>query len=242
MKFLSKLFGKGSGDENSGQDSGATPPPADEAPPRQESPASEESTPDDVPLAPDDVPLASEVEHDPEVVAAEEAQLSAQASAAPAEEVAFPEESAPWEQEASPSAEESGPEAAADAPAEVAPGDEWSALRRQLRDVPDSHEHHDAVRRAIPLLADRVDFYLELVESDPEVPRHALSLGRTLQSARRPQEAVPHFQRYLRSSMDAEVFDELAGVYEQAGQAYMASSARQIAESIRSKGVPCSNS
>jgi predicted Zn-dependent protease len=81
-----------------------------------------------------------------------------------------------------------------------------------------------------------VDFYHELVEYHPEVLYHSLSLGRALHSSRRGTEAIPHFQRYLRTHMDAAIFEELAEVYEQAGQSYMATSARQIAASIRSGG------
>lgn len=63
-----------------------------------------------------------------------------------------------------------------------------------------------------------------------------LAQARNARDEGQPREAVPHYQAYLRSAMDADVFEELAEVYSTLDDSYMASSARGIAQSIRSKG------
>jgi tetratricopeptide (TPR) repeat protein len=110
-------------------------------------------------------------------------------------------------------------------------------LRLNLQSDPRATAHHDAVRRAIPLRDDRIDFYEELVSTSPSENYHSLSLARAYRAAGQNSDAVSHYQRYLRSAMDAEAFEELAEVYHAVGQAYLSSSSRQIAQSIRCKGV-----
>lgn len=126
-------------------------------------------------------------------------------------------------------------------PVEQGPNSEWSSLRLKLLADPRSPEHHAAVRRAISLREERIDFYEELATGNQDEPYHGLSLARAYRAAGQSQDAVPHYQRYLRTVMEAEVFEELAEVYSSIGQTYLASSARQIAQSIL-KGDQCSSS
>lgn len=126
-------------------------------------------------------------------------------------------------------------------PVEQGPNSEWTTLRQKLLADPRSSEHHAAVRRAISLRDERIDFYEELATSNQDEPYHGLSLARAYRAAGQSQDAVPHYQRYLRTVMDAEVFEELAEVYSSIGQTYLATSARQIAQSIL-KGDQCSSS
>lgn len=118
---------------------------------------------------------------------------------------------------------------------------EWRSLRLKLQSDPRSQEHHAAVRRAISLRQERIDFYEELADAYESEPYHRLSLARAFRDAGQSKAAIPHYQRYLRAVMDAEVFEELAEVYSSQGETYLASSARQIAQSI-SKGGLCSSS
>jgi tetratricopeptide (TPR) repeat protein len=122
------------------------------------------------------------------------------------------------------------------------PGSEWAGLRMRLQADPRSADAHAAVRRAISLREDRIDFYQELVDTYPEEVYHYLSLARAYRAAGQEREAIPHYQRYLRSRLEAEALDELAEVYSLVGERYLAESSRQIAQSLRSKGGSCSSS
>lgn len=124
---------------------------------------------------------------------------------------------------------------------EHGPISEWLNLRLRLQADPRSEDHHSAVRRAISLREERIDFYQELADMNDNEPYHRLSLARAYRAAGQGKEAIPHYQRYLRIVMDAQVFEELADVYNSTGEIYLASSARQIAQSIF-KGGLCSNS
>lgn len=122
------------------------------------------------------------------------------------------------------------------------PGSEWAALRMRLHAEPRSADAHAAVRRAICVRGDRIDFYQELASTYPNEAYHRLSLARAYRSVGLGQDAIPHFQHYLRSRLDAEALEELAEVYSSVGDRYLAESSRQIAQSIRSKGGTCSSS
>jgi tetratricopeptide (TPR) repeat protein len=145
------------------------------------------------------------------------------------------------EVEASPEPEPNatGPSSSADSDG---PSSEWVALRLKLQADPRGAAGHEAVRRAITLRDERIDFYEELASTYHDEIYHSLSLGRAYRAAGQHRDAIPHYQRYLRSCMEVEAFEELAEVYSEVGETYLASSSLHIAQSLRSKGDPCSSS
>lgn len=110
------------------------------------------------------------------------------------------------------------------------------SLSLALRENPTGAELHAAVVAVVSDPVERVEFYQRLVDSDAAVPYHSLSLGRTLRGSGRIRESVGHFQLYLRSTTEASVLEELAEVFDELGDAYMASSSRMVAESLRKQG------
>ncbi len=119
---------------------------------------------------------------------------------------------------------------------------EWVSLRVRLQAEPRNEQLHASVRRAIPLRSERIEFYEELAATYQGEPYHSLSLARAYRAAGQNQDAVVSYQRYLRSVMDADAFEELADAYSSLGETYLAKSSQQIASSMRKKGDRCSNS
>jgi hypothetical protein len=196
MKFLNKLFGKGS-EGDSGQSSAA------------ETPAPEASA-------------GSDPEMSSEAGADEPSQTLPGSDGVPQQTLA--------------EGGEDGGETTVPVPGEEE-ADQRPLLRGRLQEDPRGELHHEAVRQAIVAPEARIDFYQELVRQQPEEPFHSLSLGRVCREAQQHREAIAHYQRYLRSVMDADVFDELADLYGHLGEAYLSTSSRQIAQSVRAKGV-----
>lgn len=110
------------------------------------------------------------------------------------------------------------------------------SLSQALRQNPTGAELHAAVVAVVSDPVERAEFYQSLVDGDATEPYHSLSLGRTLREAGRLRESVGHFQLYLRSTAEASVLEELAEVFGELGDAYMASSSRMVAESLRKQG------
>ncbi len=109
-------------------------------------------------------------------------------------------------------------------------------LSKALRDNPSGAELHAEVVAALSDPIERVDFYHRLVDGDTTQPYHSLSLGRAFREAGRFRESVSHYQLYLRSTTEALVLEELAEVFEELGESYMASSSRMVAQSLRKQG------
>ncbi len=72
-------------------------------------------------------------------------------------------------------------------------------------------------------------------ETEVPEPHPLLSLGRACREAGQLRESVGHYQQYLRSFTEAPILEELAEVFEELGEAYMASSSRMIADSLKNK-------
>lgn len=108
----------------------------------------------------------------------------------------------------------------------------WEALSRD----PEGVELHSAVLSLVSDPKERVDFYHRLMEADAAQPYHSLSLGRAFRQAGQARESIGHYQLYLRSVTEAPVLEELAEVFEELGESYLADSSRMVAESLRKRG------
>ena len=193
MKFLSKLFGRGSEEEVTAADVDA----AEVTTADETSSAEEPSTEEPLPEAD-----SAEVSPDPSAF----------------EQIADADE--PVSQPSTDSAVPSEPE----------------AISSALGVEPRRDDLHQAVTAAFPEASERVDFYQKLSQAYANEPYHSLSLGRAYRAAGQLRESVAHYQQYLRSATEASVLEELADVFEQLGEAYMANSSRMVASTLKNKG------
>lgn len=214
MKFLSKLFGK----------SEAPPEPVAETPPAEEVQA--EATPphDEVVEA----PAPAEVNRFEESAVPDEAPVEEALVEESLAEEALVEESL-----------------AEEAPVDEAPAEETVAEPVDLAE-PIAEPIAETVAEPVAVVEPAAEPVVveptaeagamaEPVAVD-DATREFLEQARGFRDEGRNRAAVPCYQAYLRVVMDADVFEELAEVYSSIDDSYMASSARQIAQSIRSKG------
>lgn len=186
MKFLSKLFGRGSEEEVTAADVDAA----------------EVTTADETSFAEEPLTEADSAEVSPDPSAFE--QIADEPVSQPSTDSAVPSE----------------PE----------------AITSALGIEPRRDDLHQAVTAAFPEASERVDFYQKLSQAYANEPYHSLSLGRAYRAAGQLRESVAHYQQYLRSATEASVLEELADVFEQLGEAYMANSSRMVASTLKNKG------
>ncbi len=103
-------------------------------------------------------------------------------------------------------------------------------LLELLQAEPKDESGHRAVKTAFPDPKDRINFYRDLVRIDAEQPVHSLSLARAYKDAVQTKVAVVHYQKYLRSEKDRDVYLELAESYDELGKSNLGVSARKAAE------------
>lgn len=98
--------------------------------------------------------------------------------------------------------------------------DENSEVADSAEQSPPSVEPIDAVETESPVVAEAPD---------------PLAQARACREAGQLRDSVGHYQQYLRSFIEAPILEELAEVFEELGEVYMASSSRMIADSLKNK-------
>lgn len=106
-------------------------------------------------------------------------------------------------------------------------------LLELLQAEPKDVSGHRAVKSAFPDAKDRINFYRDLVRLDPDQPSHSLALARAYKDADQTKVAVVHYQKYLRSEKDRQVYLELADAYDELGKTNLSVSARKAAELLK---------
>lgn len=102
----------------------------------------------------------------------------------------------------------------------------------EVIDAPeDSSEPVDPVEAESPAAAESAVEEHSPAAEEPD----SLTQARACREAGQLRDSVGHYQQYLRGFIEAPILEELAEVFEELGEAYMASSSRMIADSLKNK-------